>query len=74
MEEISFRGHPMAYIAPSSYGHSHALLVHFISYAEKMIISMAVDPTVIPDPHKICDDMEESLKAMKTVLCERGLL
>jgi len=23
MEEISFRGHPVSYIAPSSYGHSH---------------------------------------------------
>ncbi|XP_010492001.1 PREDICTED: O-acyltransferase WSD1-like [Camelina sativa] len=74
MEEISFRGHPIAYIAPSSYGHSHALLVHFISYAEKMIISMAVDSTVIHDPHKICDEMEKSMKAMKTVLWERGLL
>lgn len=45
-----------------------------MSYADKMIISMAVDPTVITDPHKICDDMEESLKAMKTALWERGLL
>lgn len=45
-----------------------------MSYAGKMIISMAVDPTVIPDPHKICDDMEESLKDMKAALSERGLL
>ncbi|KAG7555042.1 O-acyltransferase WSD1 C-terminal [Arabidopsis suecica] len=74
MEEISFRGHPVSYIAPSSYGHSHAMLIHLMSYADKMIISLAYDPTVIPDPHKICDDMEESLKAMKASLCERGLL
>ncbi|XP_056858840.1 wax ester synthase/diacylglycerol acyltransferase 7 [Raphanus sativus] len=74
MDEISFRGHPIAYIAPSNYGQSQALLVHYMSYAGKMIISMAVDPTVIPDPHKICDDMEESLKDMKAALSERGLL
>ncbi|CAA7039856.1 unnamed protein product [Microthlaspi erraticum] len=74
MEEISFRGHPIAYIAPSCYGHSQALLVHFLSYAGKMTISLAVDPTVIPDPHKLCDEMEESLKAMKAALLERGLL
>ncbi|XP_010453319.1 PREDICTED: O-acyltransferase WSD1-like [Camelina sativa] len=74
MEEISFLGHPIAYIAPSSYGHSHALLVHLMSYADKMIISMAFDPTVIPDPHMICDDMEESLKEIKAALHERGLL
>ncbi|KFK25517.1 hypothetical protein AALP_AA8G125200 [Arabis alpina] len=65
MEEISFRGHPIAYIAPSSYGHSQTLLIHYISYGKKMIISIAVDPTVIPNPHNICDEMEESLKAMK---------
>uniref|UniRef100_A0A1J3EBA2 O-acyltransferase WSD1 n=1 Tax=Noccaea caerulescens TaxID=107243 RepID=A0A1J3EBA2_NOCCA len=74
MEEISFRGHPIAYIAASGYGHSQALLVHFLSYAGKMTISLAVDPTVIPDPHKICDEMEDSLKAMKAALWERGLL
>ncbi|XP_019084181.1 PREDICTED: O-acyltransferase WSD1-like [Camelina sativa] len=51
-----------------------ALLVHLMSYADKMIISMAFDPTVIPDPHMICDDMEESLKEMKAALHERGLL
>ncbi|ESQ41212.1 hypothetical protein EUTSA_v10013397mg [Eutrema salsugineum] len=73
MEEISFRGHPIAYIAPSSYGHSQALLVHYLSYAGKMIISLAVDPSIIPEPEKICDEMEESLKAMKAALWERGL-
>ncbi|CAH8319774.1 unnamed protein product [Eruca vesicaria subsp. sativa] len=74
MEEISFRGHPIAYIAPSNYGQSQALLVHYMSYAGKMIISLAVDPRIIPDPHKICDDMEESLKEMKAALSEKGLL
>ncbi|XP_013627828.1 PREDICTED: O-acyltransferase WSD1-like isoform X1 [Brassica oleracea var. oleracea] len=74
MDEISFRGHPIAYIAFSSYGHSQALLVHYISYAGKMMISLAVDPTIIPNLHKICDDMEQSLKAMKAALWERGLL
>lgn len=74
IDEISFRDNPIAYIALSSYGHSQALLVHYISYAGKMVISLAVDPTIIPDPHKICDDMEESLKSMKDALSERGLL
>ncbi|CAH8303375.1 unnamed protein product [Eruca vesicaria subsp. sativa] len=74
MDDISFRGNPIVYIALSSYGHSQALLVHYISYAGKMIISLAVDPTIIPDPQKICDDMEESLKSMKDALSERGLL
>ncbi|KAL0672615.1 hypothetical protein Bca4012_000595 [Brassica carinata] len=74
MDEISFRGNPIAYIALSSYGHSQALLVHYISYAGKMIISLAVDPTIIPDPHKICDDMEESLESMKAALSEKGSL
>ncbi|KAL0843006.1 hypothetical protein Bca101_016251 [Brassica carinata] len=74
MEEISFHGNPITYIAPSGYGHSQALLIHFMSYAGRMTISLAVDPTIIPDPHKICDDMEQSLKEMKAALWERGLL
>ncbi|KEH39733.1 O-acyltransferase (WSD1-like) family protein [Medicago truncatula] len=62
VEEISFYGHPVAFIAPSVYGHPHALTIHFQSYANQMTISMAVDPTIIPDPYLLCDDFEESLK------------
>uniref|UniRef100_A0A0D3EAN0 Uncharacterized protein n=1 Tax=Brassica oleracea var. oleracea TaxID=109376 RepID=A0A0D3EAN0_BRAOL len=71
-EEISLHGHPIAYIAPSVYGHAQALLIHFQSYADKMVISIAVDPTIIPDPHKLCDAMEESLKSMKIALLGKG--
>ncbi|CAN8273076.1 unnamed protein product [Cochlearia groenlandica] len=73
-EEISFHGHPIAYIAPSVYGHAHALTIHFLSYGDKMVISLAVDPKTIPNPHKLCDEMENSLKAMKATLLERRLL
>jgi len=31
MEEISFNGHPVAYISPSSYGHSHVRLFVFVA-------------------------------------------
>ncbi|XP_061356172.1 wax ester synthase/diacylglycerol acyltransferase 11 isoform X2 [Gastrolobium bilobum] len=62
VEEVSFYGHPVAYIAPSVYGHPHALTIHFQSYANKMTISLSVDPSVIPDPYLLCDDLEESLK------------
>ncbi|XP_012570634.1 wax ester synthase/diacylglycerol acyltransferase 11-like isoform X2 [Cicer arietinum] len=62
VEEISFYGHPVAFIAPSVYGHPHALTIHFQSYANKMTISLAVDPSIIPNPYLLCDDLEESLK------------
>lgn len=39
-----------------------------------MVISIAVDPTIIPDSHKLCDAMEESLKSMKIALLGKGLL
>ncbi|KFK34209.1 hypothetical protein AALP_AA5G115000 [Arabis alpina] len=72
LEEISFYGHPITYIAPSVYGHSHALTMHFQSYMNKMTISLTVDPTVISDPHCLCDDWEESLRTIKTAVQERG--
>ncbi|KAL4307393.1 hypothetical protein AHAS_Ahas16G0273800 [Arachis hypogaea] len=68
VEEVSFYGHPVAYIAPSVYGHPQALTMHFQSYANKMIISLSVDPSVIPDPYLLCDDFEESLKLMRDVV------
>ncbi|XP_010520975.1 PREDICTED: O-acyltransferase WSD1-like isoform X2 [Tarenaya hassleriana] len=74
VEEISFYGHPISYFAPSVYGHPQALTVHFQSYANKMTISTAVDPKAISDPRKLCDDFEESLKAIKVAVLERGLL
>ncbi|KAJ6418806.1 hypothetical protein OIU84_002061 [Salix udensis] len=65
VEEISFYGHPVAYIAPSVYGSPHALTIHFQSYGSKMTIVLAVDPDVIPDPHELCDDLEKSLEIIK---------
>ncbi|XP_038684088.1 O-acyltransferase WSD1-like isoform X2 [Tripterygium wilfordii] len=73
VEEISFYGHPMAYLAPSVYGHPHALTMHFQSYTDKMTIVLAVDPEVIPDPYGLLDDLEESLAAMKDAVVQRGL-
>ncbi|KAL3574800.1 hypothetical protein D5086_022901 [Populus alba] len=64
LEEISFYGHPVAFIAPSVYGSPH-------SYCKKMTIVLAVDPDVIPDPHKLCDDLEKSLEIIKDSVVKR---
>ncbi|KAF3432826.1 hypothetical protein FNV43_RR23928 [Rhamnella rubrinervis] len=65
LEDVSFYGHPITLIAPSVYGHPHALTVHYQSYVEKMTIVLAVDPSVIPDPHQLLDDLEDSLKLIR---------
>nr|VDD50659.1 unnamed protein product [Brassica oleracea] len=77
IEEISFYGHPVTYMAPSVYGHPHALTMHFQTFGEtvynskkkkymkKMTVSLTVDPTAISDPHRLCDDWEESLRSIK---------
>ncbi|KAG6753669.1 hypothetical protein POTOM_041666 [Populus tomentosa] len=71
LEEISFHGHPVAFIAPSVYGSPHALTIHFQSYCKKMTIVLAVDPDVIPDPHELCDDLEKSLEIIKDSVVKR---
>nr|VDC96003.1 unnamed protein product [Brassica oleracea] len=71
-EEVSLYGHPITYIAPSAYGHPHALTMHFQSYMNKMTISLTVDPTAICDPHQLCDDLEESLRSIKAAVQERN--
>lgn len=65
-EEIGFYGHPVVYLAPTVYGHPHALTIHFQSYRGKMMMVLAADETVIPDPHQLCDDLVESLDVIKS--------
>ncbi|XP_060197415.1 wax ester synthase/diacylglycerol acyltransferase 5-like isoform X3 [Lycium barbarum] len=72
-EEIGFYGHPLAYIAPGSYGQPHALMINCQSYINKMTIVLSVDESVIPDPHQLADDFEQSLKLIKDAVVERGL-
>ncbi|CAB4302031.1 unnamed protein product [Prunus armeniaca] len=51
-----------------------ALHMHFQSYVDKMTICLAVDPDAIPDPNKLLDDLEESLKLSRdAVVVEKGL-
>ncbi|KAL8097285.1 wax ester synthase/diacylglycerol acyltransferase 11-like isoform X1 [Apium graveolens] len=72
-EEISFYGHHLSYIAPSTYGHPHAFAVHWQSYGEKMIFVLTVDPDVIPDYNNLCADFESSLKLIKDAVTQSGL-
>ncbi|KAG2701145.1 hypothetical protein I3760_06G030700 [Carya illinoinensis] len=73
-EEISFYGHPIAYLAPTVYGDPVALVVHYQSYVNKMTISLSVDPSVILDPHDLCNDIEESLKLIQHTVVNKGLI
>jgi hypothetical protein len=51
-----------------------ALTLHFQHYFEKMTIAIAVDPNVIPDPHQLCDDLQESLKLIKDGVLKEELI
>ncbi|KAL9240532.1 hypothetical protein vseg_014739 [Gypsophila vaccaria] len=73
-EEISFYGHSMEFLAPSVYGHPQALTIHFQSYLDKMTFVLAIDQDVIPDPQKLCDDIQESLKLAKQVVIDKNLI
>lgn len=48
-----------------------ALTIHWQSYGDKMILVLTVDPSVIPDPHKLCTDLEVSLKLIKDAVIQR---
>ncbi|WZZ48839.1 hypothetical protein YC2023_048946 [Brassica napus] len=50
-----------------------ALIIHYVSYVDKLIINLAVDTAVIPDPHLLCDDLVESLNIIKLAALEKGL-
>ncbi|KAL1197124.1 Wax ester synthase/diacylglycerol acyltransferase 1 [Cardamine amara subsp. amara] len=71
-EEISVFGHPISYIAGSSFIGSHAVIINFVSYINMMVINLSVDTTTIPDPYQLCDDMVESLEIFKSTIHEKG--
>ncbi|KAL3565465.1 hypothetical protein D5086_033511, partial [Populus alba] len=73
-EEITLYGHQVAYIAPTCFGQPNALMIHVVSYANKMNIILSVDEGIVPDPHQLCDDLEESLKLIKDVVIYKGLV
>ncbi|KAJ9681192.1 hypothetical protein PVL29_020191 [Vitis rotundifolia] len=52
VEEISFYGYPMVFIAPTVYGQPHGLMIHFLSYNNKMTLVLSVDEETVPNPHQ----------------------
>ncbi|KAG2332459.1 hypothetical protein Bca52824_003639 [Brassica carinata] len=72
-EEVSLFDHPMSYVTATASGGPQALIIHFVSYVDKIIINLAVDTTVIPDPHQLCDDLVESLDIIKLAALEKGV-
>ncbi|OWM79640.1 hypothetical protein CDL15_Pgr023052 [Punica granatum] len=61
-EEVDFFGHPLGYIAFGTYGYPRTLSINFICYVDKMTLLVAVDKKAIPDPQRLCDDIEAALK------------
>ncbi|KFK36801.1 hypothetical protein AALP_AA4G173200 [Arabis alpina] len=72
-EEISFFDNHVSYIAASALVGPQALIIHFVSYVNKISINIAVDTKVIQDPHLLCDDLVESLNIIKLAILKKGL-
>ncbi|KAL6848641.1 hypothetical protein ACP4OV_021224 [Aristida adscensionis] len=71
VEKVEFYGHPIVYIAPSVYGHPHALTVHYQSYVNTVKVVLAVDDDQIPDSHQLLDDFAESLRLIRQAASAR---
>ncbi|PWA87915.1 O-acyltransferase, WSD1 domain-containing protein [Artemisia annua] len=65
-EEIAFCRHEVAYLAPTSYGIPGALVITAVSYVDKVTFAVSVDEAIVPDPQKLCDDLQESFYLIKT--------
>ncbi|KAG2321732.1 hypothetical protein Bca52824_014945 [Brassica carinata] len=70
-EEISFFGHQISYFAASTFGIPQELIIGIQSYMDKIIINIAVDLDVIPDPHHLCKFIIESLSTMNSAASEK---
>ncbi|KAI3803062.1 hypothetical protein L1987_31210 [Smallanthus sonchifolius] len=70
-QEVTFYGHDLTYIAPSCYGQPNALMIRVVSYIDKLTFVISADEETIPDPQRLCDDLEESLQLIKTTVLAR---
>ncbi|KAI3711729.1 hypothetical protein L1987_70272 [Smallanthus sonchifolius] len=50
-----------------------ALMVHIVSYIDKLTFVISADEETIPDPHRLCDDLEESLHLIKASALAKGI-
>ncbi|KAK4738926.1 hypothetical protein R3W88_002623 [Solanum pinnatisectum] len=64
LEEVSFSGHPLAFLAPTCYGQPTGLMVHACSYAKKLTFAITVDEGMISDPNQLGDDFVDSFKSI----------
>ncbi|RCV26751.1 hypothetical protein SETIT_5G271700v2 [Setaria italica] len=64
-EQVLFCGNPIVYIAPGTYGHPHALTVHYQSYMNTVKLVLSVDESQFPDCHQLLDDFAESLRLIR---------
>ncbi|XP_060218404.1 wax ester synthase/diacylglycerol acyltransferase 11-like [Lycium barbarum] len=65
LEEVSLSGHPLAFLAPTCYGHPTGLMIHACSYAKKLTFAMAVDEEIIQNPNQLGDDFVDSFILIK---------
>ncbi|KAK1414002.1 hypothetical protein QVD17_29739 [Tagetes erecta] len=70
-QEVTFYGHDVTYIAPSCYGQPNALMIHAVTYTDKLTFMISADEETIPDPHRLCDDLEESFHLIKASALEK---
>ncbi|KAM0922069.1 hypothetical protein ACQ4PT_006416 [Festuca glaucescens] len=61
----------VVYIAPGSYGHPHALTMHYQSYANIIKLVLSVDEAQFPDAHDLLDDFDQSLRLIKEAASEK---
>ncbi|XP_076909931.1 wax ester synthase/diacylglycerol acyltransferase 11-like [Bidens hawaiensis] len=64
-QEVTFYGHDLTYIAPSCYGQPNSLMIHVVSYMNKLTFVISADEETIPDPQRSGDDLEEALHVIK---------
>ncbi|KAE8819268.1 hypothetical protein D1007_02763 [Hordeum vulgare] len=64
-EHITLCGHPIVFMATSTYGQPQALTMHYLNYGGTMKVIMAVDDTQFPDCQQILDDFAESIRLIK---------
>uniref|UniRef100_A0ACD5WLD3 Uncharacterized protein n=1 Tax=Avena sativa TaxID=4498 RepID=A0ACD5WLD3_AVESA len=64
-EPIELYGHPITFISSSAYGVPQALIVHYQSYGNSIMVTLSVDEEIFPDYSQLLDDFADSFWQIK---------
>uniref|UniRef100_N1QVW8 Uncharacterized protein n=1 Tax=Aegilops tauschii TaxID=37682 RepID=N1QVW8_AEGTA len=72
VEQVELFGHPVVFVASTTFVPQEAIVVNYQSYVNSVRLALAVDEAPFPDCHELLDDFSETLNIIKGAAVSLG--